>query len=152
MDWQAVIVQHFTGQDQMFVFLLDAPDAARPRFTPHCDKSERLLADAQVLLVCLPPLVGAHIPHPVQVFWIEEGLCGSATASFILDVVLPFDLVERSGSARGNVALDESVVALVPFGELAGSIILSKRLMTQQETDGEREQSPESSHYPELLQ
>lgn len=77
---------------------------------------------------------------------------GSATASFILDVALPFHLVERSGSARGNVALDESVVALVPSGELAGSIVFSKRLMTQQETRGKSEKSLESSHYPEVLQ
>lgn len=151
MDGQAVIAQHLTGQDQMFVLLLDAPDATCARFTPHCDESKRLPADAQVLFVGLPPSLAAHLPHPLQVFWIEEGLRGSAAASFTLDVVLPFTLVERSGRARGNVALDKGVVALFPCGALAGSLISSIRWMTQQETGGQSEKSSESSHDPEVL-
>lgn len=150
MDWQALIAQHFTGQDQIFGIILNAPDAARPHYTPHRDKSERLLADAQVLLVYLPPFVRTHILHPVQVFWTEKGLGGSVTAPVIPDVILPFVLVERSGSTSTNVAFDEGVEAVVPFGELAGSIVFGKGLMTQQETDGKRE-SPESSHYPAVL-
>lgn len=151
MDGQAVIAQHLTGQDQMLVLLLHAPDATCARFTPHCDESERLPADAQVLLVGLPPFPAAHLPHPLQVFWIEEGLCGSAAAGFTLDVVLPFTLVERSGRARGNVALDEGVVALFPCRVLAGSLISSIRWMTQQETGGQSEKSSASGHDPEVL-
>lgn len=137
MDRQALVSQHLTGQDQMFGFLSDAPDAARPRLTPHRDKGERFPADAQVLLVLLPPFVGAHFPHPLQVFLGEEGLGGSVTASSP-DVFLPFVLVQRMGCARGNVALEESVVAVVPFGELAGSVVFGKCLMSKQEKDGKR--------------
>lgn len=151
MDGQAAITQHLTGQDQVFVLLLDAPDATRARFTPHCDESERLPADAQVLFVGFPPFLAAHLPHPLQVFRIEEGLCGSATASLTLDVVLPFTLVERRGRASGNVALEKGVVALFPCRALAGSLISSIRWMTQQETGGQSEKSSESSHYPEVL-
>lgn len=152
MDWQALILQHLTGQDQMFGFLSDAPDAARPRLTPHRDKSERLLTDAQVLLKGLPPFVRAHILHHVQVFLFEEGLRGSVTAPVIPDVLLPFVLVQRRGGARANVAFDEGVVTVVPFGELAGSIIFSQRLITQQEADAKSEKSPENSHYPAVLE
>lgn len=151
MDGQAVSAQHLTGQDQMFVLLQHAPDATRARFTPHCDESERLPADAQVLLVGLPPFLAAHLHHPLQVFWIEEGLRGSAAARFTLDVVLPFALVERSGCARGKVALDKGVKALFPCRVLAGSLISSIRWMTQQETGGQSEKSSESSHDPEVL-
>lgn len=136
----------------MFVFLSDALYAARPRLTPHGDKSERLPADAQVLLVRLPPLAAAHLPHLVQVFWTEEGLRGSATASFGLDEVLPLGLVKRIGGAGGNVVLDKSVVALVPIGGLAGSVISGKCLMSQQEADGKNEKSLERSHHPEVQQ
>lgn len=152
MDWQALVVQHFTGQDQMFGFLLDALDSARPRFAPHRDKREILLADAQVLLVDLPPVFRAHVLHPVQVFWMEEGLGGSVTAPVFPDVCLPFILVERRGSTRANVAFDEGAEAVVPFGDLAGSFVVSKRLMAQQETDGESKKIPESSHYPAVLE
>lgn len=123
MDWQALIAQHFAGQDQMFGFLFDAPDPARPRFAPHRDKGEKLLADAQVLLVDLPPVFRAHGLHLVQVFWMEEGLGRPVTATVIPDVLLPVVLVERRGSTRANVALDEGVVAFVPCGQLAGSIV-----------------------------
>lgn len=123
MDWQALIAQNLTSQDQMFGFLSDAPDAARPHFTPHSDKREKLPADAQVLLVDLPPFVRAHFLHPVQVFWVEEGLRGSVTVPMVLDVLLPFILIKRRGSAWGNVAFDEGVVAIIPFGALAGSIV-----------------------------
>lgn len=152
MDRQTLILQHLTSQDQMFGFLLDALDAARPRFTPHRDKSKRLLADAQVVLVCLPPIALAHILHLVQVFWTDEGLGGSVTARMLFDVIHPLVLVERGGSARGNVAFEECGIAIIPFGALAGSIILSKCLMTQQETDGKREKSLEGSHYPAVLE
>lgn len=152
MDWQAVTAQHLAGQDQMFGFLSHALDAARPRLAPHRDKSEGLLADAQVLLVHLPSRGGAHVPHLFQVFWFEEGLCGSATACLILYEGLPFVLVERSWCARENVALEESVVAIVPSGALAGSFVSGRRLMAQQQTDGKNEKTPEGSHYPQVLQ
>lgn len=152
MDRQTLILQHLTGQDQMFGFLLDVLDAARPQFTPHRDKSKSLLADAQVVLVYLPPVALAHILHLVQVFWTDEGLGGSVAARILFDVIHPLVLVERGGSARGNVAFEEGRIAIVPFGALAGSIVLSKCLMTQQETDGEREENPEGSHYPAVLE
>ena len=46
MHRQALIAQLLTGQDQMFGFLSDTLDPARPLYTPHRDKSERLQADA----------------------------------------------------------------------------------------------------------
>lgn len=97
----------------MFGLLADALDAARSGLAPYRHESELLLADAQVLLVGLPPLAGAHLLHSVQVFWVEEGLRGSAAAGFTLDVVLPVLPVERGGGSGGQVALHEGFVALV---------------------------------------
>lgn len=97
----------------MLGLLADALDAARSGLAPHRHKSERLFADAQVLLVRLPALAGAHLPHSVQVFWIEKGLRGSAAASFALDVVLPLLPVQRGRGSGGQVALQERFVALV---------------------------------------
>lgn len=153
VDRQALVgaAQHLAGQDQVFSLLPDAPDAARPRFAAHGDETERLPADAQVLLVYLPPCVGAHVLHPVQVFRVEEGLGGSVAAPVVPDVLLPLVLVEVVGGPAANVALDEGVVGVVPLGELAGSVVFSQRPMPQQETDGEAEKSPEGSHYPEFL-
>lgn len=151
MDWQTLIVQNLTGQDQMFGVLSDASDTACPRLTPDSDKRERLSADAQVLLEGFPPFVRAHIFHPVQVFGTQEGLSRSVTATVIPDVRLPLIVVERSGYAGANVAFDKGAEAVVPFGGLAGSVILSRCLMTQQETDGKSEKSPEASHYPAIL-
>lgn len=152
MNRKAVVAQPFTGQDQMLGFLPDASNTARSRLTPHRDKSERLPTDAQVVLVPLPAFVGAHRVHPLQVLGIEEGLRGSATAGFVHDVVLPLGLVERSGSAGGNVPLDEGVVAFGRSGALAGSIVLGQSLMSQQEADGKSEKGSESSHVPGFLQ
>lgn len=151
MDRHTLIVHNLTGQDQMFGFLFDAPDAARPRLTPDSDKRERLAADTQVLLECFPPLVCAHSFHSVLVFGTEEGLSRSVTAAVIPDVRLPLVLVERSGHARANVPFDKGVEGTVPFGGLAGSVVLGRCLMTQQETDGKSEKSPETSHYPAIL-
>lgn len=154
MDRQALIViaQLLTGQDQMFSFLPDAPDPARPRLAPHRDKSERLPAHAQVVLVRHPAFVGAHGHHPVRVAGGEEGLSGSVTAAGVLDVVLPLVLVQSVRITRANVAFDEVFEAGVPSGALAGSVGFGKRLMTQQETDGKTEKHPESSHYPAVLE
>lgn len=152
MDRKALIVQHFTGQDQMFLFISDAPDPAGSRFTPHCDKSERLITDAQVLLEHLPPSVRAHGLHPFQLIWVKERLCRSVTAPVILDVLLPFILVERIRSSRTDVAFDEGREAVVPFGRLAGSVVSGKCLIPQQKTDGKTEKNPERSHYPADLE
>lgn len=148
MHGQALIFQHFTGQDQMFIFRNHALDPTGPRFTPHCDKAKRLLADAQVLMVHPTPRLGAHSLHPFQFWWVKERLCGPATAAVILDVLLPFVVVQRSGQSRANVPFDEVAVAVVPFGPLAGSAVLSECLMPQQQADGKSEKTPESSHYP----
>lgn len=113
MDRQAVVSQHLAGQDQVLGLLSDALDAAGSRFAPHRHKGERLVADAQVVLVRLPPLAGAHLPHPVQVAWVEEGLRGSAAAGFVLDVVLPLLPVQRGRRPGRQVALQEGFVALV---------------------------------------
>lgn len=152
MNWQAVVAQHFTAQDQMLGFLPDASNAARSRLTPHCDESERLPTDAQVVLVPLPAFVGAHLVHPRQVLRIEEGLRGSATAGFVHDVVLPLGPVERSGSAGWNVPLEEGLVAPVRSGALAGSIVHGQSLMSQQEADGKSEKASKSSHVLGFLQ
>lgn len=152
MNWQAVVAQHFTGQDQMLGFLPDASNAAGSRLTPHCDKSERLPTDAQVVLVPLPAFVGAHLVHPWQVLRMEEGLRGSATAGFVHDVVLPLGPVERSGSARGNVPLQEGFVTFSRAGALARGIVLGQGLMSQQEADGKSEKGSKSSHVPGFLQ
>lgn len=55
VDRQTLIVHHFTGQDQMFGFIVDPPNPTGPRDTPHGDKGESLVADAQVILVYFPP-------------------------------------------------------------------------------------------------
>lgn len=151
MDRQALVAQLLTGQDQMFGFLSDALDPASPRYTSHRDKSEGLPADAQVFLVHHPPLVRAHGLHPVKVALVQKGLGGSVTAPVVLDVRLPQVLVQSIWSTGANVAFDEGVVAVVPFGALAGSVVFSKRLMSQQETDGQSDKSPEGSHYPAVL-
>lgn len=151
MDRQALIAQLITGQDQMFAFLSDALDAACPRFAPHCDKVETLPADTHVLLVRDSPLGCAHSHHPVQVARVQEGLGGSGTVAVILDEIHPLVLVQSSRSTRGNVALLEVVEGVVPFGELAGSVVYGKGLMNQQETDGEKGENPEGSHYPAVL-
>lgn len=145
-----MIVQPLAGQDQMFSLRLDALDPTGSHFAPHCDKRERLLADAQVLLVHLPSPVGAHFLHSLQVRWVKEGLCRSV-AALTPDELLPLVLVERCWSPRGKVALDEGVEAVVPFGEQAGSVVFSKRLMTKQETDGKSEEGSEGSHFPAFL-
>lgn len=113
MDRQAVVSQHLAGQDQVLGLLSDALDAARPGLAPYRHERELLLADAQVLLVRLPPLAGAHLLHSVQVFRVEEGLRGPAAASFTLDVVLPVLPVERGRGSGGQVALQEGFVAPV---------------------------------------
>ena len=148
MHRQTLILQLFTGQNQMFTFLNDAPDAAGAWLAPHCNKIERLVADAQVLLVRLPACLRAHGLHPVQLFRLKERLRGSVTAAVVLDVSLPLVLVESFGQPAANVPLDEGVEGIVPLGRLAGSVIFGRRLMPQQEEDGEREKNPESSHYP----
>ncbi|KAF3839709.1 hypothetical protein F7725_018426 [Dissostichus mawsoni] len=151
VDRQALIAQLITGQDQMFGFLFDAPDAARPRFAPHGDKAETLPADAHVFLVRCSPL-DVHSHHPVQVARLQEGLGGSGTVAVILDEIHPLVLVQSSRSIRGNVALLEVVEGVVPFGELAGSVVYGKGLMNQQETNGEKGENPEGSHYPAVLE
>lgn len=70
VDGQALILltgQHFTGQDQMFGFFLHALYPTASLFTPHSNKRERLLADAEVVVEDLPPLACAHIPDSLQV-------------------------------------------------------------------------------------
>lgn len=78
-------------------------------------------------------------------------MCRPVTA-LIPDELLPVVLVEGVGSAGGKVPLEEGVVAVVPLGELAGSVVFSKGLMTQQEADGKREDNSESSHCPAVLE
>lgn len=115
MDGQTLVFQHLTGQDQMFSFPTDAPDPTGPQITPHCDESEGLIADAQVILVHLPTFVGADCLNLFQFVWMEEGLCGSVTVPVVLDVRLPFILIERVRSPRADVALDKGVEAVIPF-------------------------------------
>lgn len=131
----------------MLGFLPDAPDAAGSRLTPHRDEGEGLAADAQVLPVRRPAPAGAHVPHPVQVLGAQEGLGGPAAARLAPDELLPFVLVERKGRPGGDVALDEGVVAVVPFGALAGSLVFSEGMAAQQEANGEREESPVGGHH-----
>lgn len=152
MDWQTLIVELLTGQDQVFGFLSDALDPTCSLITPHRYKSERPLTDAQVVLVHLSPLVSADGLHPVQFACVEEGLGGSVTAAVILDVVVPFILVQRIRSTRANVAFDKGAEAVIPFRELAGSVVSGKCLMTKQKTDSQSEENPESSHYPAVLE
>lgn len=57
MDRYTLVVQHFTGQDQVFGVLLDTFDTTGVLNTSHCDKGERLLADAQVILVRLSSIL-----------------------------------------------------------------------------------------------
>lgn len=147
MDRQALVAQPLAGQDQMFGFLPHAPDPARARRAPHRDEGEGLAADAQVLLVHGAALVGAHRLHPGQVARPQEGLRGSVTAPVELDVILPLVLVQRLGSAGADVAFDERVEAVVPSGELARGVVLSRRGTSHEETGGEGEQSPEGSHH-----
>lgn len=115
MDRQTLVVQLLTGQDQMFSFLADVPDPAGSQLTPHCDESEGLLADAQVLLVHLSTFVGADGLYFVQFVWMEEGLCWSVAAPVVLDVSLPLILIESVRSPRADVALDKGVEAIIPF-------------------------------------
>lgn len=130
MDRQALVAQLLTGQDQMFGFPADALDAARPLLAPHRDEGEGLPADAQVVLVHHPPLVGAHGLHSGLAAFGQERLCGSATPPVVLDVNLPLVVVQRRWGTRAQVASEERVEAVVPLGELAGSVILSRCLMT----------------------
>lgn len=148
MDWEALVIQDLTGQDQVFGFLSDAPDAAGPRFAPHGDEGERLVADAQVFLVDLPSSAGTHGLHLVQVARMEEGLRGSVTAPVGPDVLLPFILIGSGRGSRADVAGRELVEAVVPLGKLARSIILGKCAVSHQETQEDRENSPKSSHDP----
>ncbi|TNN80957.1 hypothetical protein EYF80_008613 [Liparis tanakae] len=55
-------------------------------------------------------------------------------------------MVQRVGSAGADVAFDERVVAVVPSGELARGVVLSRRGTSHEETGGEGEQSPEGNH------
>ena len=148
MHRQTLIPQPITGQNQMFVFWNYVQDVAGANIDPHCDKIERLVADAEVLLVLLPACIRAHVLHPVQLCMMKERLRGSATVVVIPDVRLPYVLVESVGQPGGKVAVDEDVEGVFPLGRLAGSVIWGERLMPQQEEDGEREKPPESSHYP----
>lgn len=152
MDWQAVLSQHLTGQDQVLGLLSDALDAARSGLAPYRHKSELLLADAQVLLVRLPPLAGAHLPHSVLVFGIEEGLRGSAAAGFTLDVVLPVLPVERGRGSGGQVALQEGFVALVGASALAGGLVSDEGVRAQQQAEGQGEEKARHRHSPPALQ
>lgn len=152
MDRQAVVSQHLAGQDQVLGLLSDALDAAGSGLAPYRHEGELLLADAQVLLVRLPPLAGAHLPHSVQVFWVEEGLCGSAAASFTLDVVLPVLPVQRGGGSGGQVALQEGFVALVRASALAGGLVPDEGVGTQQQAQGKSEEQARGRHSPPALQ
>lgn len=123
----------------MFGLLPDALDAAGSGLAADRHEGELLLADAQVLLVRLPPLAGAHLPHSVQVFGVDEGLRGSATAGFTLDVVLPVLRVRRGRGSGGQVALQEGLVALVGASGLAGRLVSDEGVRTQQQAEGKSE-------------
>lgn len=146
-----LIVQHLAGQDQVLVLALDAPDATRPRLASHRHKREALLADAQVLLVCLTPFGGANGFDPLQVIRAEEGLCGSVAAAVVADVFLPLVLVQGVGCAVPDVPLQERPEAVVPLGKLARSLVFGTSLLPEQETHGQREINPESSHSAAVL-
>lgn len=148
VDREALVVQDLTGQDQVFGFLSDAPDAAGPWFAPHGDEGERLVADAHVLLVELSSSVGTHCLHLLQVTRMEEGLRGSVTAPVGPDVLLPFILIDSGWGSRADVTVHELVEAVVPLGKLARSIIFGKCVVSHQETQDDRENSPQSSHDP----
>lgn len=148
MHRQAVVPQHLAGQDQVLGLLSDALDAARPGLAPYRHEGELLLADAQVLLVRLPPLAAAHLPHSVQVFGVEEGLRGPAAASFTLDVVLPVLPVQRGRGSGGQVALQEGFVAPVGASALAGGLVSDEGVGTQQQAEAEREEKTGRRHSP----
>lgn len=135
----------------MFGLLSDASDPAGSRFTPHRDKGEGHLTDAQVLLEHPPSPAGAHRLHPFQIVRVDEGLRGSVTASVVPDVGLPLVLGQRVGRARADVAFEEGPEAVVPFGRLAGSLIFRLDFMTQQDTKSQRQKQSGSSHYPAVL-
>lgn len=148
MDREALVVQDLTGQDQVFGFRSDAPDAAGPGFAPHGDKGERLVADAQVVLVDLTSPVGAHGYHLLQVARMEEGLRGSVTAPVGPNVLLPLILIDSGRGSLADVPIREPFEAVVPLGKLARSVILGKCVVSHQETQDDMENSPESSHDP----
>lgn len=152
MDRQAVWSQHLAGQDQVLGLLPDALDAAGPGLAADRHEGELALADAQVLLVRLPPLAGAHLPHAVQVCGAEEGLRGSAAAGFALDVVLPVLPVQRGGGSGGQVALQEGLVALAGAGGLARGLVPDEGVTTQQQAEGKSEEEPGRRHSPAALQ
>lgn len=136
---EALVVQLLAGQDQMFLLGCDAPDAARARLAPHRHERERLLADAQVLLVNFASFVGAHGLDPLQVVRNEEGLCGSVTAAVAPDVFFPLVLIRGPRRAISDVALQEGPVAIVPLGKLARSFVFGTSLLPEQETQNQRE-------------
>lgn len=148
MDRHALVFQHLTGQDHMFALPDDVPDPAGALVAPHRDEGERLLADAQVLLEGLAACAGAHGPDPVQVFWVQEGLGGSLAAAVLLDVVPPLVLIQRGGQPRADVAPDESIVAVVPFGSLAGSVVVRARPMSRQDAGGHQQRQARGGHSP----
>lgn len=144
----ALVVQHLTGEDQMFLLGCDAPNAARVWLAPHRYKCEGLLADAQVLLVHFASSVGAHGLDPLQVIWVEEGLCRPVTATVVPDVFLPLVLVRRPRRAISDVALQERPVAIVPLGKLAGSLVFGTNLLPEQETHNQRKIREKSHSKP----
>lgn len=147
VDRHALILQHLAGKDQVFVFLGDVLDPTGPVNAPHGDKSERLLADAQVPLQHLASAAGAHGFHPVQIVRVQEGLCGSVALPQTLDVPLPLVRIQRVGRPEGEVASDERLEAVVPFGVLAGSIVRGRCGLSHQETGGKRKKDSGSSHF-----
>ena len=83
MHRQTLIPPHrpITGQNQMFVFRNYVQDVAGANIDRHCDKIERLVADAEVPLVRLPACIRAHVHHPVQLCMRKERLRGSVDST-----------------------------------------------------------------------
>lgn len=150
VDRHALILQHFTGEDQVFRFLRDRFNSTGSLNAPDRDERERLLTDAHVLLQHLPSSAGAHGPHPLQVLRVEEGLRGSVTAPQALDVLLPLVMVQGVGRPRGKVASEEHFEAVVPFRGHARSLIFSRCLLSQQETDDKRKKRSGRRHFSEI--
>lgn len=143
---QTLVVQNLAGQDQVFGFVLDAPDAAGSLLAPDGGEGEGLPADAQVVLEHLPSAAGAHGLDPAQILWMQEGLRGPVAAAVVLDVGPPLVHVVAGRRLRADVAPDEGVEAVVPPGALARGVVFGRRLVVEQEEDGE--ENPESSHRP----
>lgn len=127
----------------MFLLAADALDATGTRLHPHRGEGERLGADAHVLLVGPATAAGTDGVHFILLAGLDEGLGRPGAVSVRAQVRLPgLFVVQRSGSARRQVAAEEVVVAVVPFGAHAGEVVVGVglTLVGHGQEDGEGEE------------